>query len=314
MKLTRFYFKHGSYYFVDYKNKWHNLGKHQPTAIRRYTELVEGAARTTLNDVFDRFEREVIPKKAALTQRDYRSGLKLLRSVFGELQPGDLTAPQIYTYMDKRQSEVRANREKALLSTVYAYAIRWGLAERNPCRDVQSFTEQPRRRYVTDTEFWAIHDVAPPALQRAMQIALCTGLRLSDILALTTAHCTPDGLLVRPAKTSKSTGKTLIFQWTDDLRALCDYPSPPDSAVPVTPLIATKTGKPYTRSGFQTVWRRLMLKVFPKEGDQFTFHDIRAKAGSDSDDGKLLGHADTRTLNRHYRRKPQAIKPLDFTR
>ena len=44
--------------------------------------------------------------------------------------------------------------------------------------------------------------------------------------------------------------------------------------------------------------------------ERFTFHDIRAKAASDSDDDRLLGHEDSRTLNRHYKRKAVKVTPL----
>ena len=44
--------------------------------------------------------------------------------------------------------------------------------------------------------------------------------------------------------------------------------------------------------------------------ERFTFHDIRAKAGSDSEDVKLLGHEDARIHRRHYQRKPIKVTPL----
>ena len=70
-------------------------------------------------------------------------------------------------------------------------------------------------------------------------------------------------------------------------------------------------GHKYTSSGFQTAWYRLMDDAFEKGviTERFTFHDIRAKAGSDAEDEKLLGN-DRRTLERHYKRKPTTVTPL----
>jgi len=141
-----------------------------------------------------------------------------------------------------------------------------------------------------------------------MVLAVTTGLRLADVLALDTSAVTEDGLLVAPAKTKNSTGKAILFTWTDLLRELVGAASPPGQCPPHRPLVRTTGGTRYTRSGFQTLWQRLMAKL-PEE-QRFTFHDLRAKAGSDHEDGKLLGHADTRTLNRHYRRKPEVVEPL----
>ena len=42
---------------------------------------------STMNGVFDRYAREVIPTKAPRTQLDYRKQLPLLRAVFGEVPP-----------------------------------------------------------------------------------------------------------------------------------------------------------------------------------------------------------------------------------
>ena len=44
--------------------------------------------------------------------------------------------------------------------------------------------------------------------------------------------------------------------------------------------------------------------------ERLTFHDIRAKAGSDSEDESLLGHQVTWTLRRRYKRKPLRVKAI----
>ena len=43
--------------------------------------------------------------------------------------------------------------------------------------------------------------------------------------------------------------------------------------------------------------------------ERFTFHDLRAKAGSDGTDEKLLGHMDPGVLRRVYRRRPELVNP-----
>jgi integrase len=317
MKLPRFYQKHGAYYYVDTARKWHHLGSELEAATRRYFELRQHVTRLTLKDCFERFEREIIPqKKSPLTQRDYRAGLVFLTKAFGHFAPDELKPVHVYAYLDARavKAKTRANREKALLSLVMSYAIRWDYITTNPCRDVKSFSEQPRVRYVTDEEFWRVHDHAPPGIQKAMLLALSTGLRLSDLLALTGQNSTVRGLLVQPAKTARSTGKVLLFGWTPGLRDLMGYPESGERLADADPVIVGDRGHAYTRSGFQSVWQRIMAKAIPNAEARFTFHDLRRKAGSDSSDGALLGHADKRTLNRHYRCKPELVDPLSFER
>jgi len=310
------YLKRNTYYFVDRANKWHRLSRDYFEALQRYAELnlapvLEGR---TLDTIIDRYLRDVVPTKAVQTQRDNTAELARLRAVFGHMAPGEITPQHIYGYMDARRAPVRANREKALLSHVYKYAIRWGYAADNPCRLVESNKEKPRDRYVTDDEFWRVHDRASAPIQMAMQIAVATGLRLSDILALDGSNITRDGLLVRPHKTTRSTGRRLLFRWTPELRAILGVRADDHGAGAGGRLVRGVRGQPLTRSGFQSSWQRLMRSLFAKREERFTFHDLRAKAGSDSRDGRLLGHADQRTLNRHYRRKPEVVEPVEIVR
>ena len=46
--------------------------------------------------------------------------------------------------------------------------------------------------------------------------------------------------------------------------------------------------------------------------ERFTFHDLRATAGSDAEDNaqKLLVHASATTTKRVYERKPSMVKPI----
>jgi integrase len=72
-------------------------------------------------------------------------------------------------------------------------------------------------------------------------------------------------------------------------------------------LFATREGQPYTTTGFDSMWRRVVIK---SGLDDVRFHDLRAKAGSDATNAtELLGHDDPRTTNR-YKRAPVKVKPL----
>lgn len=103
----------------------------------------------TLGDIMDRYMREVAPHKAPST---YRKNIGEVRNLPYAPRRCDTTPPDIYAYMDARKAPVRANREKALLSHVFQYAIRWGVAKDNPCRRVSRNPEKPRNRYVSDDE------------------------------------------------------------------------------------------------------------------------------------------------------------------
>ena len=73
--------------------------------------------------------------------------------------------------------------------------------------------------------------------------------------------------------------------------------------------------RPYTVSGFSSIWQRKMKSALV-EGvlkERFTDHDLRRKTASDLDDlehaKKLLGHANVGTAVKHYRVKPEVVEP-----
>jgi integrase len=313
----RMYLQHGSYYYVDYKGKWNNLGRSYSDALRNLAVLV-GDARSlnTMNGVFDRYALDVIPTKAPRTQLDYRKQLPLLRAVFGEVPPHEITATHVFEYRNTRgkQSVVQANREKSLLSAIFTNAIEWGVVTQNPCKQVPRLHEQKRERYVAEAEFQNVRDLATPMMQIAMDLALLTGLRQGDLLRLEKRHLTNEGIDIVTAKTKKR----LIIEWSADLRAVIDR------AFEISPrvrqfVICNLQGKPYTSDGFRTMWDRLMRKSFDTKviAERFTFHDIRAKSLSDDSASAATirsGHSDPKVTNTIYRRKPTRARPLDRTK
>jgi len=82
-------------------------------------------------------------------------------------------------------------------------------------------------------------------------------------------------------------------------------------------VIVNRAGKPYTRDGFQTQWKRAMTKAFPNKADRFTFHDIRAKSLSDADTLEAArvraGHSDAEITKRVYRRLPDVATVADIS-
>lgn len=121
------YLRSGSYYFVDYEGKWHNLGRNFAIAMQKYGQLADVGDCETVGDVIDRYLREIAPLKAERTYKDNLIQGKYLRAAFGKLRPIKVTPQLIYQYLDERgkSSKIQANREIALLSHIYKKAIRW---------------------------------------------------------------------------------------------------------------------------------------------------------------------------------------------
>lgn len=324
---ARVYFRHGAYYFVGRSGEWIRLGTDVKKALRRYTDLIAAPGLGRMGEIMDRYLREVVPKKAPRTRANNEREIEPLRAVFGHMEPDEITPQDIYAYMDHRRRRVKrrkpdgtieeievpapiaANREVALLSSIFSHAIRWGLASDNPCRLVVRNTETPRRRYVEEHEYRAVYAIAPPIIQCAMDIARLTGLRLGDILRLNERdNIREDGLYVETGKT----GKRLLFEWTEELRAVIDRARALRGKVRGLTIIATQTGQTYTLTGFEAIWQRVMKRAVSSGAiaERFRFHDLRALAADRAEQpSELLGHDDPRVTNRIYRRGPRRVKP-----
>lgn len=87
-------------------------------------------------------------------------------------------------------------------------------------------------------------------------------------------------------------------------------------------LFCTSKGKGYFNedsgqaTGWDSMWQRFMRRLLKdtKITERFTEHDLRGKVGSDLASIEratdLLGHASREITKRHYRRKPEVIKPV----
>ena len=235
-----------------------------------------------------------------------------LRHAFGRMRPNQIKAKHLYAYADARQAPIAANREWSLMTQVFKFGIKWGVCEENPCVGLMRNKERPRTRYIEHEEFLGVLGIAPPYIQCVMWLAYLTALRPDDLLGLTRQNLTEEGIAI----TTHKTGRQMVFEWTDDLRAVVKRTQQLPSVVSSIYVLPRPDGQRYAPSGFRSIWGRLMIRAL-KAGvlqERFQFRDIRAKAGSDSENDQLLGHLDARTLRKHYKRKPLKVKPLDMVK
>ncbi len=84
---------------------------------------------------------------------------------------------------------------------------------------------------------------------------------------------------------------------------------------PTNYLFTTRLGAPYTPTGFKSLWRRQMSKYVDAGGEKFNEHDVRSFTASEAETlehaAALLGHQNTSTTNRIYRRKPLRVTVLE---
>jgi integrase len=315
---------HGAYYYRGPATQWKrlNLGRDFADAMTKFGSLYREAGLGTMADVFDKYEQTVVPSKADATQASNRFELGNLRKVFAKMRPTDVEPVDCYAFRDAiaaKHGVVQANNHLALLKHVFVKAIEWGATKTHPARDVRKIPVAPRTRLPQRHEVEMVRRHALPMIQHAMTLAELTSMDRAGVLALERKHCQEDGIHhVRP-KTKRRAARAVIIEWSDELRAVVD------AAKKLKPvfrqhIIATRSGKRFTPSGFSTAWQRAMVAAENEakrdgvEFERFHFHDLRALSITETaslvEASERAGHSSTEITQRVYRRKPARVRPL----
>lgn len=299
----RMQFKHGAYYYV--RGAWIRLGKDYGEALRKWAEL-EGSAMVgrTVSDALNGYLIARMPELAAKTLEGYRASQQRLGKPFGTMRLQDLKPQDVARYLAIAEHKVTANRDRALLAAAYQWAIAQGWAEANPAK-VRRNPEKPRTRYVTDAELHAILSKAPTKLAAMIELAYMLGIRKGDLLRLKLSDLREDGIHTIHGKT----GRQVVYRWTPELRAVVDQAKGIRRKVSSLWLFPSERspGQPMTARGLHSVWERVRKASGVRD---VTWHDLRRKAGSDTDAAhatELLGHSDPKTTRRHYRARPYVM-------
>lgn len=285
------------------------LGRDKAAALRKWASIIgqadSGTAEGTIAALWERYEREELPRKAAASRVSNEQQIKRLLPVFGAMQAEDLRAQHAIRYLDIRgkQSPTQANREIALLRHMMTKAVHWGWVETNPLMRLQyRQPEKARDRYVTDQEMRVAMRLARPWLRYLIWIGYLTGLRRGDLLKITRFHCKDDGIEIREGKT----GKKAIIAWTPALRNVVRRALEAGSDVRLFPV---------TDSAVNNAWKRLGIAMEKAGYERFQMKDIRAKHATDLEEAggdatAQLGHSQRAVTAKHYLRKPRIVVPI----
>lgn len=170
-------------------------------ARQEYLILNGGINRPgTLRELFDRYAREVSPKKRGARWEQIRLEL-LSRDKLGDVELRGLSPADLAEWRDRRLAKVQPStvrREMALMSAVFTVARReWGLLASNPLSDVRSPSEPPaRERRISDDEIAllvatakGLNTVEGRAVH-AFRFAIETAMRAGEVCSLSRSRIT----------------------------------------------------------------------------------------------------------------------------
>lgn len=204
---------------------------------------------------------------AGKTQLEWSRYCRRIAAAWGTLEVAGIEPKHVLALRDRfAATPAMANNLLRCLSSMLAWSVPRGWRGDNPCREVkllkggEGYAPWPKE----------IIDVARKELREdlwwCVALALYTGQRLSDVLAMRWDHIV-DG---RIAVVQKKTKKRLLIPIHKDLRAILD--TIPKRAVTI---LTTSEGTPW-RGGFQAVWRKHRPRAVAEAG--LVFHGLRKSA------------------------------------
>jgi integrase len=176
-------------------------------------ELKAARAADTVAQLCDRFIAEHLPKTRPSTQASYKQliSLHINRPPLAGIKVADVT----YSDIDRLHSKIgktapyAANRTLAVLSKMFALAIRWEMRADNPAVGVERKPEHKRRRYLSGDELArltvALAGHADQDAANIVRLLLLTGARRGEVLAAKWNDLKPlaDGVWSKPGATTK---------------------------------------------------------------------------------------------------------------
>lgn len=266
--------------------------------LKTFEELLSSLEiKNTLAGLIDDFFQSAdFLELSPTTQKDYKKYSIKVVAVMGKANPHKIERKHIRKYMDKRgiKSKVQANREKAFLSRCYRWALERDIVTKNPCTGVRAFKEQARRRYIENWEYETVYNFAAPHIKVAMEISYLCAARKGDVLAMTWAQISSEGIYIKQGKT----GVEQIKAWSPRLEKAIELAKQARTGNIISRwVISQPSGKSYTERGFDQGWIDARAAARKESGLalDFTFHDIKAKSvsdyeGSSKDKQQLTGH------------------------
>lgn len=316
-----------TYYFLDTGAKPRReipLGQDYVLAVQKWAELTISDTPgkiITFRHAAERYQREIIPNKGLETQKDNLRELANLYKFFDAPPvPLDEIEPiHVRQYLDWRKSApVRANREKALFSHIFNFAREKGLTGKaNPCAGINGHPEKGRDAYIDDDVYQAVWGAAESHLRDAMDLAYLTGQRPADVRKMSQSDINHGAVSVRQNKT----GKLLRVSVEGELAAVIDRIN--SRKVSGMTLAAKDNGQSLTKHMLRGAFDRARIAAalaHPELSDKikaFQFRDLRAKAGTDTEELRgmaaakdQLGHSsETMTAQYVRHRRGKLVKP-----
>ncbi len=316
------------------KRVWVKLSRVRDGLPALYKALAEAMAAPPAADlmpaVIAAWQDKVMPSHAEKTQRDDRAMCKRIAEAFPDFTAAQVEPPDVAAFLDQFEDKPRSyNAYRGMLRELMRFAESRGHRREgsNPVVSIRTKKTSARERYITDSELRRIKVAAMrwtdrhggeldssgkkrirpsgPMLCALIDMAVLTGQRIGDLLRLEWSAFGKDGVQFKQQKT----GAKVLIEWSPKLKEVEARlrAMRKERRGFIANVFTTQDGKEYSYWGATAAWRRAVKKAGMADT---TFHDLRAKAGTEKEAAEgmqeariLLGHTTENQTKDYVRNK-----------
>lgn len=299
---TRYYYRHRD-------GREQPLGDNLVRAIEAYHRIeARGRVPDTVAEAADAFEAsERFAELAPKTRYEY---IRALRRLVKVLSPGatwaDFRPEHLVRYLKLSTAKVRAKRDIACFSAMWSWARSEGLTDLpNPRYGL--ILRAPRRILpgVPQEQFQTLYAAADDVLRDVLDLLYLTGQDVNAVLRWRRTDIR-DGCL---ETVRGKTGKPIRIELSGEFGAVMQRCLTRTRTATGPWIVQTDSGQRLTYA----MLRRRLSAARKASGINFELRALRRQAASDADTlahaQELLGHEDSKTTRRHYRRG-EKVRPL----
>lgn len=315
--------------------KWFQFGKDRLKAIDAAKQLnlafmkgadlvaiVLGEVTESFDSFLTQYETKILPPRelAKNTLSLYSGHFKRFRIAFEGKSVDQINIKMVAEFLDT-QTPRMANQARTLLVDVFNHAASKGLCPDNPASSTISRISKKQRKRHTIEGIKAIREKSPTWLQNAIDLALITAQRRTDILDMKFDGCKDGFLYVIQKKTAKASDAAWIrFAVTPELQTVINrcrdntvspylvhrQPNRVLEKHKQTKAHWTKVDEHYLTHAFQDARKLAGCYADWTDAEMPGFHEVRAlslhlykKAGKDAQ--IIAGHA-TEAMTKNYQK------------
>ena len=279
----------------------------QPDFLLAYNDAAQRRTRVPVKRNFQRLIEEYKKsqnwsKLKPRTQKDYSKALEYIRDNAGDIDPGKMIRRDVIEAMNANLHRRKfANDLQSMFSVLFEFGINIGWLTTNAAKGVSKLKTGDGHDAWPDALLDAYRAACAPMDLLVMELAICTGQRISDILKMKWNDIEDDGINIKQNKT----GTELWVPLTDSLRTLLAK-TPKKGFTIVTNASGGQMHYNSAEQRFRVIRNKVGGKGYVMHGWRYTAaHQLVLAGCSDAEIASITGHKSLEMVRKYSTKSAQ---------